>query len=486
MRTDAARGPAPSLRDLERRLARVLLRSKLDYSDDLFTVIKFFIDLRWEKGWSAARLGPEWRTLRREAAGSPHLYELYFHFPYCKSRCSYCFTNSRVLPRQGMIDDYIGEIEEEARFFAPMLEGASMRIFAVGGGTPSLMSAEQLERFCRPAVELFSFAKGAMRSIELNPADTDPAKLRVLRGLGFTRVSFGVQSMTPETLRRVNRRQSFDSVKAAIAGAKAAGFESVGTDIIFGMVGEPLENFLDSFRRLAELRPTEISVCTLSLTDRYMKATRTTPEAYLRYYEENLTPGFEGVMRIARETGFRTPAKAEPDTGEWTVVDAALPAGEFSCREEGPTAGSMLGLGRGSRSQIFGRRVYERDWERFSPEAPLYRAAPMSRKDEMASYILANLEHGSRLNYAAFRQRFGTDVREDFGFELKLLKSFGQVEFEAETFHYLPSGVPQRVFWACVFALHALPGLPCGAGLFDGDLRARLERDISSVALGPS
>lgn len=477
-------GSSPALRELKRRLVKALLLSGLDYSDDLFTVVKIFVEQRWERGWSASRLSAQWRSLLKETAPSRHLFELYLHFPYCRSRCSYCFTNSRVPSGRDPIERYIAEMQSEARYFAPLFEGIAFHTFAVGGGTPSLMTAEQLRRFCAPAFDLYHLPEGGFRSIELNPADTDAAKLEMLRELGFNRVSFGVQSMTPETLRRVNRRQSFDAVRAAIHGAKAAGFSSVGADIIFGMVDEPLESFLESFRLLAEIRPTEISVCTLSLTDAYLKATRTTRENYLRYYDDNLTPAFEGVMDLSRRMGYQTPTNAEPDTGEWTVVDPGFPSGETYCREEGLLPASMLGLGRGSRSQICGRRVYERDWEPFSPEAPIYQAAPMSPKEEMASFILANLEHGSRLKYAAFQERFGEDVRTAFALELKLLKAAGQLRCEDEGLHYLPKESPHRVFWAVVFALDSLAGLPCGRGLLDGNLRARLDAELAAVSLG--
>jgi molybdenum cofactor biosynthesis enzyme MoaA len=478
--------PSPALHELKRRLVKALLLSKLDYSDDLFTVVKFFINLRWERGVTASRLAAEWRELLREDSSSRHMYELYLHFPYCKSRCSYCFTNSRVPRGPDPFETYLREVREEAAYFAPLFEGVTFNTFALGGGTPSLMTADQLRRFCSPVLDSFRLPKEALRSVELNPVDTDEAKLRALRELGFNRVSFGVQSMTPETLRRVNRRQSFAAVSAAIRGARGAGFDSVGADVIFGMVDEPLESFLESFRQVAEIRPTEISVCTLSLTDKYMKATRTTREDYLRYYEKNLMPAFEGVMRISRRMGYQTPEKADPESGEWTVVDPAGPAGgETYCREEGDLPASMLGLGRGSRSQIYARRVYERDWEPFAPDAPIFQAAPMSLKEEMASYILANLEHGALLKYAAFRRRFGTDIREAFSFELGILRAFGQIRCGADGFAYLPKGVPHRVFWATVFALDSLAGLPCAAGLFDGGLRARLEADLRGLGLLP-
>lgn len=475
---------SPTLQELKRRLANVLLRSKLDYTDDLFTIIKFFIDLRWERGWTAARLKQEWRAHLKEYSGSSHLYELYFHFPFCRSRCSYCFTNSRVPTPTDSIERYIEEIHAESRFFAPLFKGIPFQIFAVGGGTPSFMTADQLKRFCGPAFDLFHIKKGGVCSIELNPADTDANKLAVLRKLGFNRVSFGVQSMTPDTLRRVNRRQSFDTVKNAIVGAKAAGFDLVNADVIFGLVDEPLEVFLESFQQVVDIHPTAISVCTLSLTDKYMRATGTTREAYLRYYEKNLVPAFEGVMRIASRAGYETPAHIEPDSGEWDVVDPSSSLADFSCREEGVVTGSMLGMGRGSRSQIFGRQVYERGWASFAPKAPIYQAAALSMKEEMASFILAKLEHGSRLSYSDFQQKFGVRVLDAFSTELKILKAAGQVEFGPESLHYLPLTAPNRMFWAVVFALDSLPRHPIGREVFDGTLKPLLEKELAGLSLG--
>ncbi|OGR71077.1 MAG: hypothetical protein A2X40_10875 [Elusimicrobia bacterium GWC2_65_9] len=375
-------------------------------------------------------------------------------------------------------------MQEEVRFFAPIFEGIPFNSFAVGGGTPSLMTATQLKRFCGSALDAFQLPEEGLRSVELHPATTDGSKLRALRELGFKRVSFGVQSMTPETLRRINRRQSFAAVQAAIHGAKTAGFEVVNADMIFGFVGEPLESFLKSFRQVAAIHPTEITVTILSPTEKYMKATRTTQETYRRYYDDNLMPAFEGVMGIARRMGYQMPANADPKNREWLVVDPACPLDRNTyCQETGRRMASMLGLGRGSRSWIFGRRAYERDWEKFSPKAAIFQVASMSLKEEMAIFILQQLESGSRLAYVDFQERFGLDVREMFPSELKILKAFGQISLDAESFHYLPRGVHHRVFWATVFALDAFPSLPCAAGLFDGDLRARLEDELVGVDL---
>ncbi|MFL5846091.1 MAG: radical SAM family heme chaperone HemW [Solirubrobacteraceae bacterium] len=161
---------------------------------------------------------------------------LYVHVPYCAARCGYCDFNTYVAPageREGFAALAATEIALAARAWPGPLDTVFF-----GGGTPTLLPPEDLAAILRAAQEHFGLATGAEITTEANPDSVDALALATLREAGFTRVSFGMQSAVSHVLATLDRRHTPGRPAEAVQEARAAGFEHVSLDLIYGTPGE--------------------------------------------------------------------------------------------------------------------------------------------------------------------------------------------------------------------------------------------------------
>ena len=473
----------PSAIALRRALAEVLVRSKLDLTGPIVMINAFLQELRPTSGLTGEGARHLWEEFGAAAAPRGHFLELYMHFPYCHSRCLYCFTPSRVAPGPEAVRRYVENSREEALFFAPAFEGRTFRALTVGGGTPSLLDAEGLRRWLTPIARGFSFEEKGLRSIELNPASTDAARLSALKALGFNRLSFGVQTFNAGLLRAVKREyQDRAMVRQAIRRARRAGFDYVNADLLLGLMGEPASRFLESFRLLAELRPSTIIISSLILTDAYMRAGGVTREEYLRHVSALLPEAREGLARLAADAGYR-PVQFGPQNGGWIFRAEEVPERRYrqwaASSSDGRCASSTLGLGEHSRSHIFGRAIYDRKPRAFAPAERLYELSVLSAKEEMAQHIVYALDHSSRLDYGEFRRRFGEDARVRFALELKALRALGKIRDDEEGFTFIPIGSRERILYGMFFLMETAARSPFSGGKLGGALRRRLAEECA-------
>src|SRR5262245_36149890 len=148
------------------------------------------LDAPRSRRYSPRDLGALWeRALAR--APQHAAYNLYLHVPYCKSICTFCnYKRLRVSTREAL-DEFVSFIVEEARLLAPSLSGARFAALYVGGGTPSVLSAEQLKRLLGALHEAFSFQECAQKNFEFDPMVMTEDRYQVVSSFGFTRYSFG-------------------------------------------------------------------------------------------------------------------------------------------------------------------------------------------------------------------------------------------------------------------------------------------------------
>jgi oxygen-independent coproporphyrinogen-3 oxidase len=161
---------------------------------------------------------------------------LYVHVPFCVSKCAYCDFYS--LPnRLDLVPAYIDAVLTEARPRA----GMSFDTLYLGGGTPSLLGAANLEKLIRDLKDVFDLSRLAEATIEVNPESASKDLLRTALDLGFTRVSVGVQSLSDRELRSVGRVHTAAQAVAAVSRVVRMGFRDVSADVIVGLPGQTLD-----------------------------------------------------------------------------------------------------------------------------------------------------------------------------------------------------------------------------------------------------
>jgi putative oxygen-independent coproporphyrinogen III oxidase len=212
-------------------------------------------------------------ALTRPDPGTPHRpLGFYLHVPYCATRCGYCdfntYTASELRGSGGVLasrDNYADTLAEEIRLARKVLgdDPRQAETVFVGGGTPTLLPAEDLGRMLRVIREEFGLADGAEVTTEANPETVDPAYLARLREAGFNRVSFGMQSSRQHVLRVLDRRHTPGRPEACVAEARAAGFDHVNLDLIYGTPGETDDDWRASLEAALSAGPDHISAYAL-------------------------------------------------------------------------------------------------------------------------------------------------------------------------------------------------------------------------------
>jgi oxygen-independent coproporphyrinogen-3 oxidase len=181
---------------------------------------------------------------------------LYVHVPFCFHKCHYCDFYSFV-DREGRTGEYLAQVARDVEWTAARVEGEIETVF-VGGGTPTLLSAEELRAFAAQ-IRRFPLARDVEWTVEANPETIDLEKARVLADAGVNRVSIGAQSFDPRHLKTLERWHDPANVARAAGYLREAGIANFNLDLIFGIPGQTLEDWRDDLRRALEIGPEHLS-----------------------------------------------------------------------------------------------------------------------------------------------------------------------------------------------------------------------------------
>lgn len=188
---------------------------------------------------------------------------IYVHIPFCRSKCFYCGFYS-VVSLQWK-EAYIAALCREMEWRKNYLPGSGMESLYLGGGTPSLLDKDELEIIVHKIHETWVLNSDAECSIEMNPEDVSTDKLKVLKELGFNRITIGIQSFNDELLKRINRRHTGKMAVEAVERAVNSGFQNVGIDLIIGLPGSHPESLVHDLEILNNLFVSHVSVYILSI-----------------------------------------------------------------------------------------------------------------------------------------------------------------------------------------------------------------------------
>jgi putative oxygen-independent coproporphyrinogen III oxidase len=269
-------------------------------------------------------------------ARTDRTFGVYVHVPFCATRCGYCDFNTYTSAELGdgadpgtYADTVVAELDLARRVLGPADRPA--RTVFVGGGTPTLLPPSGLGRVVRAVGERFGLADGADVTTEANPESVDRRALDELRGGGFTRISFGMQSARDHVLAVLDRTHSPGRAGSVVAEARAAGFEHINVDLIYGTPGESDDDWRASLDAAVATGADHVSAYALIvepgtrlaarvqrgelpapdddvLAHRYVMAEETLSSAGLQWYE---------VSNWARDED----AQSRHNLGYWTDAD---------------------------------------------------------------------------------------------------------------------------------------------------------------------
>ncbi|NND00864.1 MAG: oxygen-independent coproporphyrinogen III oxidase, partial [Gammaproteobacteria bacterium] len=188
---------------------------------------------------------------------------LYFHIPFCATLCFYCACNKIVTKNKSRADEYLEYLYKEIELQSDQYDrGRPVNQLHLGGGTPTFLSAGQIEQLLKKTASHFdlSFEEQRDYSIEIDPRSVDVSVLYDLWNFGFNRLSLGIQDFDPAVQKAVHRVQSQDETLHMIAMAKRIGFQSINVDLIYGLPLQTAKSFCKTLDTIIDADPARLSV----------------------------------------------------------------------------------------------------------------------------------------------------------------------------------------------------------------------------------
>jgi coproporphyrinogen III oxidase-like Fe-S oxidoreductase len=341
---------------------------------------------------------------------------VYVHIPFCKSICTFC-NYERLRPSSpDLLHQYLERVEASLALLAPAVSGSTFHALYVGGGTPSVLPVELLDRLLTRLDEAFDWHPHAGRHFELDPAVMSAPKTEVLARHGFELASFGIQSLDPSVAERHNRgHQTRELIRTRFEELRAGGVSRVSCDMLLGLDGTTPEGILADLEALmTEDRPTHIDVFTITPTRRYVD------EHFGGSFEAfwtHLAPFHERVGPALEELAPRHGYRLSGGTGHHMML---LRADDGGSRKsdffyQGVTVShptNILGVGHSARSQLFGYATLQgRDPDSASGDMH-YVGHLADLEMEIRTYLVHRLRDTDTIDKQEFRELFGVSVED--------------------------------------------------------------------------
>lgn len=281
---------------------------------------------------------------------------VYLHVPFCATRCGYCDFNTYTpgeLGSDASPGTYLDAIARELEMGAARMDARGelrpAETVFVGGGTPSLLGADGLARLLDGVRGSFGLAPGAEVTTESNPESTSPAFFGGIREAGYTRVSLGMQSAAPHVLATLGRRHTPGRPVAAAGEARAAGFDHVNLDIIYGTPGESMADLDASLDAVLSAGVDHVSAYSLIVEDGTAMARKVRRGELPMPDDDDLADRYERIDARLRAAGM-----------EWyEVSNWSLPGGECRHNLIYWRDGDWWGAGPGAHSHLGGVRFHD-------------------------------------------------------------------------------------------------------------------------------
>ena len=338
--------------------------------------------------------------------------ELYIHIPFCVRKCSYCDFLSAPATEQTR-EAYMAALFAEIGGRAKDYSDRTVTSIFIGGGTPSLLSGEQIGQLMDRIREQFAMAQDAEITMEVNPGTASAEKLRNFYTAGINRLSIGMQSAQAEELKNLGRIHDFEGFCQVYREAVEAGFTNINVDIMSGLPGQTLASYRDTLEKVLHLEPMPQHISAYSLI----------VEPGTPFAEQKLDLPDEDTER---EMYARTAEiLAEYGFFQYEISNYAKPG--FACRHNigywkrtdylgfGPSAASLFGNRRWTNTAD--RSLYLKACgalEKIREDEEI-----LSRQDAMEEFMFLGLRMTQGISTAEFEEQFGKEIHAVYGGVLK-------------------------------------------------------------------
>lgn len=334
---------------------------------------------------------------------------IYLHIPFCTRKCGYCDFNAYSGYKDATKARYVAALCREITLRGDKSYTVPTVFF--GGGTPTVLAAGDLVRILDTVREHFTVDDDAEISTEANPSDADEGYLRILRGAGFNRLSFGVQTFDDRLLKMIDRVHSGKDAERAIVAAKAAGFRNLSIDLMFGLPRQTVADVDASLARAFALDVPHLSVYGLIVEERTPFWARRERGKLPLPTEDAEAAMFERVMERTATAGYR-----RYEISNYAKSGYESRHNQIYWRNE-----PYFGLGAGAAGYIGGARTLSEPHPvRYADlclagTLPTVESETLSPADTMGETMMLGLRLADGVNLSGFAARFDTTIAERFG-----------------------------------------------------------------------
>ncbi len=372
---------------------------------------------------------------------------LYLHIPFCRKRCKFCYFRVYTDKNANDISVYLDAITKEVELLSKTacVGGRALDYVYFGGGTPSYLSATQLDGLMTRLREIMPWDAAREVTFECEPGTLQKHKLEMLRKHGVTRLSLGVENFKPEILQYNGRAHLEDEIYRAYGWARELGFPQINIDLIAGMVGEDWDNWKECVAKTIKLDPDCVTIYQMEL-----------PYNTVFSKELKMVGNDEPTLAVAdwptkrawTRYAFDELVKAGYEVSSATTVVKGKAKTRFVYREALWRGADMFGTGVASFGHVNGVHIQNVDtWEAYieklnAGELPLGRAFPTTARDRLIREVVLLLKTG-HLDVGYFRDKYGVDVRTEFRAAFDQLARGGWLTVTGESVDCTPDGLMQ-------------------------------------------
>lgn len=376
---------------------------------------------------------------------------LYLHVPFCRSRCAYCDFNTYA-GLDELIAPYVPALGREIACAGARRERLSVPTIYLGGGTPSLLSLDALSDVFRGLHAAFDLVPEAEITLEANPSTVTPGYLRGLRELGVNRLSLGAQSAHDDELQLLGRIHTWAEAVEAVSWARAAGFDNLNLDLIFGLPEQSVARWRQTLEAALALALEHLSLYGLSVEEGTPLAERIACGTLPEPDENRAAAMYELAEEVLTAAGFfhyEISSWARADVGSRWWPDADAEASEavspYVCRHNltywrnepwlGFGAGAHSWLGPDGPDLSEGRRwanpahprEYVASWRETTPSRT---GEAIDRQLAMGETMMLGLRLAEGVRSERFERRFGASLEEAFGATMEELTQLGLLSWD--------------------------------------------------------
>ncbi len=348
---------------------------------------------------------------------------VYLHIPFCTNKCFYCDFNSYISEGQP-IDAYLDALERELQLTVTQVAPPQIETIFVGGGTPTVLTPKQLERFLASVRKAFPDRSNSIEwTMEANPGTTDRDKLAVMREGGVNRISFGAQSFDAQELERIGRIHRVQDVFDSIDNARAEGFSNMSVDLMFGLPNQTAERFINNVNVAHSLDLPHYSVYHLKIEEHtlfhtlYERGELPLPE------EDTESDMFRLLMETMQRAGYR----------QYEISNFSRPGFESRHNNTYWRNEAYYGIGAGAHGYMHGVRHWNIKGVQGYIDAckaglPHAETTPVTRYEAMEDFMMVGLRLLDGIYSNVFEMQFGVPVERIFGDVLKRMTDKGLLD----------------------------------------------------------